>query len=145
MSWDAYISALLTTKFIHSAALIDLMDGSFWAYGGPEVPRDEEVGPLLDYVGSAAKSLQCGITINGIKYLGLHYGFDGMSHYLFFRRGHDGGCIYTTNKLLICALYGPERTDNDDPFADHPGDVVNCSECHLAVKNICVYLSNLGF
>lgn len=156
MSWNIYVDALKKNKYIHSVALIGLSDGSYWAYGGPEVPQPDEVPLLLNYVATPAQALKSGVSINRIKYFGLHHGFDGESRYLIFMKGCTGGCVFTTNQLLICALYGPVNKESGDncsgvqknylrePIACAV-DVPNPAECHTEVKKICSYLSGLGF
>lgn len=141
---------------MHSAALIGLEDGTFWAYGGEEVPQPEEVQQLLDYVSTPAQTLKSGVCINNVKYFGLQHGFDGESRYIIFKKGCAGGCAYTTNQLLICAVYGPpcrrEATTCDEagnaerePLKSSDAAVVNPADCHSAVKNIASYLSKLGY
>lgn len=155
MSWDAYIDVLLNSKFMHSAALIGLADGSYWAYGGKEIPQPDEIQQLLEYVRTPVQTLRSGIVINQVKYFGLHHGFDGESRYLIFKKGCAGGCIYTTNQLMICAVYGPECRNPEDNKTDLvgaarepaslPADDVNPADCHATVKKICEYLFKLGF
>lgn len=156
MSWNIYVEALLKNKYIHSATLIGLTDGSYWAYGGPEIPQLDEVPLLLKYVATPAQALKSGVVINGVKYFGLHHGFDGESKYLIFMKGSRGGCAFTTNQLLICALYGPVQRASVESCADVGKDILrepiacamdaaNPGECHAAVKKICSYLSSLGY
>lgn len=156
MSWNIYVDALLKNKYIHSAALIGLSDGSYWAYGGPEVPQLDEVPLLLKYVATPAQALRSGVTINRVKYFGLHHGFDGDSQYLIFMKGCRGGCAFTTKQLLVCALYAPVDSETGENCAEAeqsvlrepvPGGMAaaNPGECHAAVKKICSYLSNLGY
>lgn len=151
MSWDSYINVILADPFIHSAALIDLNDGSYWAYGGSEVPQPEEIPALLDYVKVPSQALKSGIIINGVKYFGLHHGCDGDSRYIIFKKGCAGGCGYTTNQLLICAVYGPDcknigscskGKEGQEPISS---ESLNPAECHATVRKLCTYLFKLGF
>eukprot|EP00796_Vickermania_ingenoplastis_P013353 gene13353-9185_t len=140
MSWNAYIDVLLNSQHMHSATLIGLADGSYWAFGGTEIPQPQEVQQLMEYVTTPAQTLKSGIVVNGVKYFGLQHGFDGESRYLIFKKGCAGGCICTTNQLFICAVYGPEchLTDGTDPFSLHrlreptqaTAELVNPADCH---------------
>lgn len=152
MSWNSYIDVLLGSKLMHSAALIGLEDGTYWAFGGMEVPLPEEVQPLLDYVSTPVQALKSGILINEVKYFGLQHGYDGESRYVIFKKGSAGGCAFTTNQLLICGIYGPpcrKEGSNEEPNpgarepVSHPS--VHPADCHACVKNIASYLSKLGY
>lgn len=150
MSWQQYIDdSLIGSGFMHSAAIVGLTDGSYWAYGGTYVPQPDEVEHIQKCLNDLSLMQQTGIKIYGVKFFGLRSGVDGETKYIFFKKGSAGGCVYSTKQSFIVAVYG---NPGDESAAKMDSDkravldvVVNPADCNMTVKRIAEYLINLGY
>lgn len=150
MSWQQYVDdSLIGSGFMHSAAIVSLADGSYWAYGGTYIPQPEEVKHILQCLSNLSLVQSSGVTIYGVKFFGLQSGADGNSKYVFFKRGGAGGCIFTTKQTFIIGVYGnPEDASAlaQDLKKNTKHDVpVNPADCNATVKSIADYLIGLGY
>ncbi|EPY24976.1 profilin [Strigomonas culicis] len=150
MSWQAYIDdSLIGSGFMHSAAIVSLEDGSYWAYGGTYIPQPEEVTHILECIKNLTLVQSSGVTIYGVKFFGLQSGTDDDTKYIFFKKGAAGGCIYTTKQTFIVGVYGnPGEASSlaQDLTKNAQHDVpVNPADCNSTVKRIAEYLIKLGY
>lgn len=149
MSWQTYIDdSLIGSGFMHSAAIVGLTDGSYWAYGGTYIPQPAEVAHIQKCLKDPALVQSSGISIYGIKFFGLRSGADGDTSYIFFKKGGAGGCVYTTKQTFIVAVYGnpaePSALQQDLAKASH-NVAVNPTDCNATVKRIAEYLIQLNY
>ncbi|CAD2216395.1 profilin [Angomonas deanei] len=151
MSWQAYIDdSLIASGFMHSAAIVSLADGSYWAYGGTAIPQPAEVKHILQILNDLTLVQSSGVTVGGVKYFGLQSGNDGESKYFFFKKGAAGGCVYTTKQAFIIGVYGnpgdASSLDSELHKSSAKADVpVNPADCNATVKRIADYLIKLGY
>ncbi|ORC88447.1 profilin [Trypanosoma theileri] len=150
MSWQAYIDdSLIGSGNMHSASIVGLSDGSYWAYGGTYIPQPEEVAHILKCLNNLSLVQSSGVTIYGVKFFGLQSGVDGQMKYIFFKKGAAGGCIYTTKQTAIIAVYGnpgdASSLQQDLKKAKHTEAVVNPADCNATVKRIAEYLISLDY
>lgn len=150
MSWQQYVDdSLIGSGFMHSAAIVGLKDGSYWAYGGTYIPQPEEVKYILQCLNNLSLVQSSGVTIYGVKFFGLQSGAEGDSKHIFFKKGAAGGCIYTTKQTFIIGVYGNPADSSalaKDLKKDPKHDVaVNPADCNTAVKRIADYLIKLGY
>ncbi|KAH9578832.1 Profilin [Trypanosoma melophagium] len=150
MSWQAYIDdSLIGSGFMHSAAIVGLSDGSYWAYGGTYIPQPEEVAHILKCLDDLSLVQSSGVTIYGVKFFGLQAGVDGQMKYIFFKKGAAGGCIYTSKQTAIIAVYGnpgdASSLQQDLQKTGNTEAVVNPADCNSTVKRIAEYLISLDY
>ncbi|RNF04624.1 profilin [Trypanosoma conorhini] len=150
MSWQAYIDdSLIGSGYMHSAAIVGLSDGSYWAYGGTYIPQPDEVAHILKCLDNFSLVQSSGVTIYGVKFFGLQCGTDGEMKYIFLKKGAAGGCIYTSKQTAIIAIYGnPGESSSLQHDLEKRGgaDVaVNPADCNSTVKRIAEYLISLDY
>lgn len=150
MSWQAYIDdSLIGSGNMHSAAIVGLTDGSYWAYGGTYIPQPEEVKHIQKCLADPTLVQSSGVTIHGVKFFGLQSGTDGDSKFLFFKKGAAGGCVYTSKKAFIVAVYGnpgdASSLQQDLQKNSKHAATVNPADCNTTVKRIAEYLIKLGY
>lgn len=150
MSWQQYIDdSLIGSGFMHSAAIVGLSDGNYWAYGGTYIPQPNEVQHILKCIADNSVVQESGVTIYGVKFFGLQAGVDGDTKYIFFKKGAAGGCIYTTKQTFIVAVYGnpgnSSALSQDLQKKKEHDTEVNPADCNATVKRIAEYLIKLGY
>jgi len=127
MSWQEYVdNNLIGSGFMHSAMIVGL-DGTFWAWNGPEIPSDTaEVVHLLKAIDDPSVAQSKGVTIFGKKYMciraepGLVYG----------KLGAAGLCAVKSTQAITIGIYG---------------DGVPAPKCNMAVEGIANYLKSVGY
>ncbi|KAH8603348.1 putative Profilin [Trypanosoma vivax] len=150
MSWQAYVDdSLIGSGHMHSAAIVSLADGSYWAYGGTYIPQPEEVTHILKCIKDFSVVQSSGVTIHGVKFFGLQSGTDGQMKYIYFKKGAAGGCIYTSMQTAIIAVYGnpgdASSLQQDLQKTAATGVAVNPADCNTTVKRIAEYLISLEY
>nr|CCC95902.1 unnamed protein product [Trypanosoma congolense IL3000] len=150
MSWQSYVDeSLIGSGYMHSAAIVGLADGSYWAYGGTYIPQPEEVAHILKCLENLSLVQSSGVTIYGVKFFGLQSGSDGQMKYIFFKKGAAGGCIYTSKQTAIIAVYGnpgdASALQQDLQKAESTNVPVNPADCNTTVKRIAEYLISLDY
>eukprot|EP00759_Apiculatamorpha_spiralis_P009627 PhF_6_TR16776/c0_g1_i1/m.25368/K05759/PFN; profilin len=127
MSWQEYVdNNLIGSGFMHTAMIVGL-DGSFWAWNGPEIPSDTaEVTHILACIDNPSVAQSSGVTIFGKKYFviraeaGLIYG----------KLGAAGICMKKSGTAIVIGIYG-EGTP--------------APKCNMAVEGIANYLVTVGY
>lgn len=150
MSWQAYIDdSLIGSGHMHSAAIVGLHDGSYWAYGGTYIPQPDEVKHIQNCLQSLSLIQSTGVIIHGVKFFGLQSGAEDDMKFLFFKKGAAGGCVYSTKQTFIVGVYGnpgdasslqADLTKNEKHNA-----LVNPADCNTTVRRIADYLTKLGY
>jgi profilin len=136
MSWQAYVDdSLIGSGHMHSAAIIGLADGSYWAYGGNYVPQPDEVQNILKTLQNPSMLMSSGVTIAGVKFLGLR----GDKEHLIFKKGSAGGCVYVSMQAAIIGIYGNPDQENAMFNKEVP---VNPADCNATVERIAKYLKD---
>lgn len=147
--WQAYVdSSLIGSGFMHSAALIGLEDGSYWAHGGEYVPQPDEAAHITACLKEPSKALAGGITIATVKYFAVRATGDT----IVFKKGGSGGCIAKAGQCFVMGVYGnpeaasaltAETTKSGEPT--DAGNAVNPADCNTTVEGIATYLKEQGY
>ena len=118
MSWDAYITHLMQNGSIGKAAILGSNDGSHWAVSpGMEISASRNVNVTQDdlttkqmavnerelileaFATKGEMTSQCGLFVNGEKYMITTYNEDAQSIY-FAGKNQTGGCMTKTNQTI---------------------------------------------
>eukprot|EP00758_Cryptobia_borreli_P006730 Tbor_TRINITY_DN5194_c1_g2::TRINITY_DN5194_c1_g2_i1::g.26176::m.26176/K05759/PFN; profilin len=147
--WQGYIdNSLIGSGNMHSAAIIGLSDGAYWAYGGDYVPQPDEVTHILACLKEPSKALASGITIAGIKYFAVR-AVPGM---IIYKKGGSGGCICQSDQACIMGVYGnpevpsalaaeTEKSNNSSAITN----TVNPADCNTTIEHIANFLKESGY
>lgn len=142
MSWQEYIDgSLIGSGHMHSAAIVGLADGSYWAYGGTYIPQPDEVAQILKILKEPSLIFSGGVTIAGQKFLGLR----SDNNHMIFKKGAAGGCVYVSNQAAVIGVYGDPAGDNELLKKDASGNAVNPADCNATVQRIADYLKSLQY
>jgi profilin len=148
--WQGYIdSSLIGSGNMHSAAIVGLADGSYWAYGGTYIPQPEEVTHILKALKDPSAALASGITIGGVKFFAVR----AVPGLIYIKKGGAGGCIAQSLQAAVIGIYGnPEagsallaETSAKSAGGAAGGDIsnnVNPADCNATVESIANYLKS---
>eukprot|EP00742_Colponemidia_sp_Colp-10_P018204 GILJ01021014.1.p1 GENE.GILJ01021014.1~~GILJ01021014.1.p1 ORF type:complete len:151 (+),score=38.78 GILJ01021014.1:45-497(+) len=147
--WQAYIdSSLIGSGFMHSAAIIGIQDGSYWAYGGDYIPQPEEITHIQACLKDPSKALASGVTIATVKYLAIR----ATPGQIILKKGGSGGCIAISKQAIVIGIYGnPEAASAlaaetaKDGAASASTNSVNPADCNTTVEGIAKYLAGLDY
>lgn len=125
--WQGYIdSSLIGSGAMHSAAIVGLADGSYWAYGGTHIPQPDEVQHILKALADPTIAQASGIRIAGEKYFTLR----AEPGLLYIKLGAGGACIGKTMQTAVIGVYG---------------EGVNPASCNAAVEGVVTYLKAASY
>ncbi|CUG80391.1 profilin, putative, partial [Bodo saltans] len=142
MSWQQYIDdSLIGSGHMHSACIIGLADGSYWAYGGTYIPQPDEVAQILAILKEPTKLQVGGVTIASQKFLGLR----GDTKHFIFKKGGAGGCVYVSKQTAVVGIYGDPSGENVMLNKDANAVAVNPADCNQTVERIANYLASLEY
>jgi profilin len=142
MSWQQYIDeSLIGSGHMHSACIVGLADGSYWAYGGTFIPQPDEVNQILSILKEPTKLQVSGVTIAGQKFLGLR----GDNTHFIFKKGGAGGCVYVSKQTAVIGIYGDPSGENVMMNKDPNAVAVNPADCNQTVERIANYLTSMEY
>lgn len=147
--WQAYIdNNLIGSGYMHSAAIIGLADGSYWAYGGDYIPQPDEITHIQACLKDPSKALASGVTIATVKYLALR----ATPGSIILKKGGSGGCIFVSKQTIVIGIYGnPEASSAlasetaKDSAASASTNTVNPADCNKTVEDIAKYLASVDY
>jgi len=141
--WQGYIdTSLIGSGFMHSAAIVGLSDGSYWAYGGQFVPQPEELKHILKALKDPNLARQSGVHIGGEKFI-VYRAEPGL---LYFKKGAAGGTIATSVQTAVIGVFGDPKVhtaasnDQAKATAQSQYPAVNPPDCNSTVEGIAAYL-----
>lgn len=125
--WQGYIdTSLLGTGAMHSAAIIGLADGAYWAYGGTHIPQPDEVQHIIKSLADPSVAQAGGVRLAAAKYFTLR----ATPGLIYCKLGAGGACIAATKQAAIVGIYG---------------EGVNPAACNAAVENVAKFLADAGY
>lgn len=142
MSWQAYIDdSLIGSGHMHSASILGLADGSYWAYGGTYIPQPDEVATIMKIFKEPSLLQSGGVVVAGVKFIGLR----GDADHIIFKKGGAGGCAYKSNQAIVLGVYGDPSGENAMLSKDANAVAVNPADCNATVQRIAEYLKSLQY
>ncbi|KCV68452.1 hypothetical protein H696_04746 [Fonticula alba] len=123
MSWDSYITSILSSKDITQAA-IHGHDGSVWATSSGFNVTPAEVKAALDTMNGSNTTGT--VNLAGVNYILLR--FEDKS--VFLKKGKEGAVIAKTDRAVIIGTYG---------------DGVSPGNANVAILKMADYLSEAGY
>ena len=125
--WQQYIdSNLVGSGHMHSACILGLADGGYWAYGGDHVPQPDEAAHIIKAVNNPDFARENGIRIGGQKYFTLR----ADKGLIYCKLGAGGATIAAGAQAVVIGVYGEGQA---------PGD------CNVTVEGIAKYLKEQGY
>ena len=145
--WQGYIDdSLIGSGHMHSAAIVGLSDGGYWAYGGDYIPQPEEVTHILKALKEPSVALASGITIGGVKFFAVR----ALPGLIVIKKGGSGGCIAVSTQAAVIGIYGDpgqgsalaaETAAKSEGHSSAPDAIpVNPADCNATVESIAKYL-----
>ncbi|EFA83938.1 profilin I [Heterostelium album PN500] len=116
MSWQAYVDdQLIGTGQIAKAAILGGSDGSTWAIKPADFLKPGEGPALVALFKSPADVFSKGITIGGVKYMGIK----GDPRSIYGKKGATGIVCVKTNQSIVVGYYNEMQ---------QPGNAANVVE-----------------
>lgn len=102
MAFLPYTEALVASGAMHSAAIIGLADGAYWAYSGPYIPQPAEVQHILACIKDPTQARMNGIKIHGHKFFVMR----AEPELLMGKLGNGGMVIVPSVQAFTVGVFG---------------------------------------